>query len=88
MFAAHSISDYQYSDSRDEICEIPNLIRFFLSAIVNTLNSLIKLTGTGVLCKNISLQEQSVGIIGCSGNRFILSVRKDIFSTLRKSEKH
>ena len=35
MFAAHSISDYQYSDSRDKICEIPNLIRFF---IVNTWN--------------------------------------------------
>ena len=33
MFAAHSISDYQYSDSRDEICEIPNQI--FLCRIVN-----------------------------------------------------
>ena len=37
---------------------------------------------TRVLCKNISLQEQSVGIIGCSGNRFILFVRKDIYFLL------
>ena len=78
MFAAHSISDYQYSDSRDEICEIPNLIRFFLCPIVNTRNSLIKLTGPPITEPAL---EFYVKIFLCKSNQLELldAVETDLF---------